>query len=216
MAIDMSVVSDQLSMSELRLRLLNAFLHEVVSYGWTEAALVAACESVGVDLRYGKICFPEGLDSLEKEFSNTINNEAQKVLPDDLLKGMRVHERIRALVLTNFDVMRPHKAAIGALYAKQKKMAELPKALTHLCQVSDMMWRRAGDTSSDMNYYSKRLLLSGVYASTLLYWLKDESPKERLTRSFLDKRLSDVMRIGKFKSSVKNALAPMCSVFKRS
>ncbi len=40
---------------------------------------------------------------------------------------------------------------------------------------ADLMWRLAGDTATDYNHYTKRLILSGVYGSTLLVWLDDQS-----------------------------------------
>jgi ubiquinone biosynthesis protein COQ9 len=62
------------------------------------------------------------------------------------------------------------------------------------------MWRIAGDTSTDYNHYTKRLMLGGVYASTLLVWLDDASEGFIETRSFLDRRIDDVMKIEKAKA----------------
>ena len=61
------------------------------------------------------------------------------------------------------------------------------------------MWRLAGDTATDFNHYSKRAILSGVYTSTTLVYLGDESDDLAETRGFLDRRIDDVMRFEKFK-----------------
>jgi ubiquinone biosynthesis protein COQ9 len=66
---------------------------------------------------------------------------------------------------------------------------------------ADLMWRLAGDTATDYNHYTKRLILSGVYASTLLAWLDDQSEGWIETGAFLDRRLADVMRFEKWKST---------------
>ena len=68
-----------------------------------------------------------------------------------------------------------------------------------------------GDTSDDLNWYSKRAILSGVYGSTVLYWLGDASEGHAATWAFLDRRIEDVMRFEKFKSGVKDnpALKPL-------
>ena len=42
-------------------------------------------------------------------------------------------------------------------------------------RTADLMWRIAGDTSTDFNHYTKRMTLGGVYASTLLVWLDDQT-----------------------------------------
>ena len=66
---------------------------------------------------------------------------------------------------------------------------------------ADLMWRIAGDTATDYNHYTKRLILSGVYGSTLLAWLDDQSEGWSETGAFLDRRLADVMRFEKWKAA---------------
>jgi ubiquinone biosynthesis protein COQ9 len=66
---------------------------------------------------------------------------------------------------------------------------------------ADLMWRIAGDTATDYNHYSKRLILSGVYGSTLLAWLDDQSDDWSETGAFLDRRLAGVMRFEKWKAA---------------
>ncbi|MCH2037097.1 MAG: COQ9 family protein, partial [Rickettsiales bacterium] len=66
-----------------------------------------------------------------------------------------------------------------------------------LFRTSGMIWRAIGDTSTDYNYYSKRLLLSGVYSSSLLYWINDDSDEHEDTYAFIDRRIADVMTLGK-------------------
>ena len=65
---------------------------------------------------------------------------------------------------------------------------------------ADLMWRIAGDTSTDFNHYTKRMTLGAVYASTLLVWLDDQSEGWSDTAAFLDRRIDDVMRFEKAKA----------------
>ena len=71
----------------------------------------------------------------------------------------------------------------------------------------DAIWRACGDRSHDYNYYTKRGLLSGVWTSTLLYWLNDRSEGDAATWAFLDRRIGDVMRIPKLTAPFKKAAA---------
>ena len=66
---------------------------------------------------------------------------------------------------------------------------------------ADRIWRIAGDRATDFNHYSKRAILMGVYGSTTLVYLDDESDGLAATRAFLDRRLGDVMRFEKLKAS---------------
>jgi ubiquinone biosynthesis protein COQ9 len=70
-------------------------------------------------------------------------------------------------------------------------------------QTADAIWNTLGDTSQDGNWYSKRALLSGVYGSTVLYWLGDTSEGASETWAFLDRRIENVMRIEKAKAQVE-------------
>jgi ubiquinone biosynthesis protein COQ9 len=63
------------------------------------------------------------------------------------------------------------------------------------------MWRIAGDTATDFNHYSKRCILLGVYASTVLVYVDDGTEDLAQTRAFLDRRIDDVMQIEKVKGS---------------
>jgi ubiquinone biosynthesis protein COQ9 len=60
-----------------------------------------------------------------------------------------------------------------------------------------------GDNSEDYNWYSKRTILSAVYASTVLYWLGDNSEGSEETWHFLDRRIEDVMKIESVKAQLK-------------
>jgi len=67
-------------------------------------------------------------------------------------------------------------------------------------RAADRMWRIAGDRATDFNHYSKRAILMGVYGSTSLVYLDDDSDGLAATRAFLDRRLGDVMRFEKLKA----------------
>jgi ubiquinone biosynthesis protein COQ9 len=76
----------------------------------------------------------------------------------------------------------------------------VPLALRTGWRSADHMWRLAGDTATDYNHYSKRLILSGVYTATLLAWLDDQSEGWTDTAAFLDRRLAGVGRFEKWKA----------------
>jgi ubiquinone biosynthesis protein COQ9 len=66
------------------------------------------------------------------------------------------------------------------------------------------MWRLAGDTATDYNHYTKRMILSGVYGSTLMAFLDDESPDFADTHAFLERRIDNVMQFEKAKAKWTN------------
>ena len=67
----------------------------------------------------------------------------------------------------------------------------------------DAIWTALGDTSDDINWYSKRTILSGVYSSTILFWLGDDSYDGQATWDFLDRRIENVMQFEKVKATFR-------------
>ena len=83
-------------------------------------------------------------------------------------------------------------------------------ALPHLAPIgskliwgtADAIWTALGDTSGDVNYYTKRATLSAVYGSVVLFWLGDDSEGGQATVEFIDRRIENVMQFEKFKSAL--------------
>jgi ubiquinone biosynthesis protein COQ9 len=73
-----------------------------------------------------------------------------------------------------------------------------------LWQTADAIWTALGDTSDDLNWYTKRATLSGVYSATVLYWLGDQSMDHAASWAFLDRRLDDVMQIERAKKAIRD------------
>lgn len=62
----------------------------------------------------------------------------------------------------------------------------------------------SGDRSVDYNFYTKRTLLLGVYASTELFMLTDKSKDFVETWKFLDRRIDEVLSFGFNIHNLKN------------
>ena len=96
--------------------------------------------------------------------------------------------------------MGPAREAVRRALAILAMPQNLPLALRISWRSADLMWRLAGDTSTDFNHYTKRMTLGTVYCSTLINWLDDQSEGWTDTAAFLDRRIDDVMRFEKFKA----------------
>lgn len=69
-------------------------------------------------------------------------------------------------------------------------------SLAELGHLVDEIWWVAGDTSVDSSWYTKRGLLSAVYAASETFMTQDQSTNFRDTEKFLDRRLEDVRVLG--------------------
>ena len=64
------------------------------------------------------------------------------------------------------------------------------------------MWDIAGDKSTDLNYYSKRLILVSIYSNILFKILSCKTYKQESIKEDIDKSLDGVKKFNEVKSSI--------------
>jgi ubiquinone biosynthesis protein COQ9 len=107
-------------------------------------------------------------------------------------------------VLAYLAELEPHKAAVKRASGSPLGAANGP---TSLWQAADAIWSGLGDTSTDGNWYSKRLILSGVVGSTMVVWLGADDRES--VEAFLDRRIENVMQFEKAKAETKQGFEKM-------
>ena len=75
-------------------------------------------------------------------------------------------------------------------------------AATGLARTVDAIWHAAGDALDDPSRHTKRATLAGVYAATLLFWLRRSEEDDSAALEFLDRRLAGVACIGKIRQRI--------------
>ncbi|MEX0814682.1 MAG: COQ9 family protein [Dongiaceae bacterium] len=179
----------------LRERLLFASLAHVPFDGWTRAALAAAVRDLKLEPAAADSAFPGGMTELVEFFNQLADRRMLEALEGRDLAALRVGERIAAAVRLRLEQNAPYREAMrrGLAFLALPQNAALGARL--LFRTVNAIWYAAGDSSTDYNFYTKRALLAGVYAATVLYWLNDRSEGAAETWAFLDRRLADVMRV---------------------
>ncbi len=195
----------------VRTQLLEAALPHVPFDGWSQISLSKAAREAGIEEGMAKLAFPGGARDLLTLFVSNADRAMLKALKDMDLPNMRIRDRIRAAVKARIDAVTEHKEAERRAMTFLALPHNAPLAAEFIARTVDLMWRAAGDTSTDFNFYTKRGLLAGVYGSTLLYWLNDDSEDHEATWRFLDRRIDGVMQIEKAKAQFRKATADMPS-----
>lgn len=174
--------------------------------GWTLDALREAAVAEGQKPQMADALFAS-LNEAARHASDLFDRMAMEQLANIDIAGMKVRERIAAAVRTRLDLMAPYREGLRVSAAHWTRPLRTMRAAGPLWRSADRIWAWAGDTSQDYNHYTKRALLSGVMASTFLYWLQDNSPGGVSTRGFLDRRIENVMTAGKFIGSFRKKAA---------
>jgi ubiquinone biosynthesis protein COQ9 len=191
----------------LKEKVLEAALPDAAFDGFTDKLLAKAGKVAGLDAEALARLFPEGPLSLIEFYSQAVDDEMEARLAVMELPKMKIRQRIAVAVLARLSVLKPHKEAARRAAAALSLPMHAATAARLLYRSVDAMWRAAGDTSTDFNFYTKRGILAGVYGATLLRWFNDTSEAESATSDFLAARIENVMQFEKFKAEAKKALA---------
>jgi ubiquinone biosynthesis protein COQ9 len=188
---------------DIRDDLIDAALPHVPFDGWSKAALRQAATDIGMDPADADALFPGAARDMIAWHSQMADRRMMEALAAMDLESLKIRERIATAVMTRLEMNAEHREAIrrALTILAMPRNASLPLKL--LYHTVDDMWFAAGDRSTDWNFYSKRLLLSGVYSSTLLAWLEDGSEDFADTRAFLDRRIQNVMQVPKIQNRLK-------------
>lgn len=188
------------TLAALRLALAPEIARAAVFDGWSDAALVAAAEVHGTAPAVARLAFQGGAMDMISAFVESVDAAMLAHFADGRLDGMKIRERIAALVWFRLDHLLGMEEAISRALAIQAMPQNAGKALKLGWHSADVMWRMAGDTATDYNHYTKRAILAGIYAASLGVYVNDESEDKAESRAFLDRRIDGVMRFEKAKA----------------
>lgn len=188
------------TLDEMREALSKALPQNAAFDGWTPAALEMAATATGIDPAIASLAFPGGAVEMIDGWFASIDRAMTRAVPPEHLAAMKIRARIIALVEARIDAMAPDIEALRRALAILAMPQNLPHAAKLGWRAADAVWRAAGDTSTDLNHYSKRTLLAGIYGATIMAMLDDESEGFAETRAFLARRVDGVMRFEKLKA----------------
>ena len=185
-------------------KLLDAILPHVAFDGWAPAAFEMAVAEVGIDSTYAKTLCPRGAVDLAIAYHNRGDAAMVAALKDAPMSDLRFRDKVALAVRLRLKSIDDKEAVRrGTALFALPHMA--PDGAKLVWGTADAIWVALGDTSRDINWYSKRMILSGVYASVVLYWLGDESLDNQATDAFIDRRIADVMQFEKVKAQVNDS-----------
>ncbi len=191
-------------MTDPKQQLLDAAMAHVAFDGWSDATFKAAVRDSEVDPTVARAVCPRGAVDLAVAYHHQGDALMLEALKSEDLKDMRFRDRIARAVQLRLEVTTDKEAVRRGttLFALPQYAPDGAKLIWGTC---DQIWEALGDTSDDINWYTKRATLSGVYSSTVLFWLGDNSEGHAATWAFLDRRIDNVMQIEKIKAQVNKS-----------
>jgi ubiquinone biosynthesis protein COQ9 len=169
--------------------------------GWGDKAVTSTASALGVDPSVAALVF-DGKTAMIDAWFSAVDEAMLNAAPPETLAAMKIRARITALVEARLANVAPNREALRRALAILAMPQNLRLAGRLGWRAADVMWRAAGDTATDYNYYSKRAILGSVYAATLSIFIDDESESYADTRAFLARRIEGIMRFEKVKAQL--------------
>ncbi|XP_072973578.1 uncharacterized protein [Typha angustifolia] len=184
---------------EEQARVLRAALPHVVRLGWSESAMIAGARDVGVSPSIvGAFPRKEAAlveffmdDCLQRLIDRIDAGEGEK------LKNLILSERLSNLIRMRLEMQTPYISKWPQALSIQAQPMNFPTSFKQRAILVDEIWHAAGDTGSDVDWYVKRTLLGGIYSTSEVYMVTDNSPEFRDTWVFVDHRVKDAIDLQK-------------------
>jgi ubiquinone biosynthesis protein COQ9 len=183
--------------AEILKKLTDAALPHVVFDGWSEVTLKAAIADSGVEPGLARALLPRGGIDLARAWHRLGDRALAERLAGEDLGALRFRDRIAhairlRLALSDREALR-RASALNALHPADGAAC--------LWETADTIWTALGDTSRDVNWYTKRATLAAVHGAAVLYWLGEPEDLE----AFIDRRIEGVMAFEKTKARIKSS-----------
>jgi len=144
------------------------------------------------------LLFPDGNNDLIKFSLEQLNKDLKEYCKEIDLIRLPIHKRIRKILLSKIYLMNKEKKFYKKIFFNvliPQKNFSLPK---QLYKSVDQIWYISGDSSVNFNFYTKRLILSGIYSRILIFFFNNND--QEALENLLDANLKLVSKIPKIKS----------------
>jgi len=169
--------------------------------GLNKNSLENISKRYGLNINEIELLFPEGNIDLIKFTLEQLNKELEEYCKKIDLIRLPVHKRIKKVLLSKISLMNKNKLFYRSIFLNlliPKKNFSLSNQLYNSV---DQIWFIAGDSSTDFNFYTKRLILSGIYSRVILFFFNNNNQEE--LEKILDESLKRVSKIPEIKSKLK-------------
>lgn len=188
-----------------RRTVLSAMLARAPFDGWSRTALEQAGADVGVEPGALALLIPGGVVEVLELWAAVCDRDARDRLAAVDQTAMKVREKVAFGVRARLEAIGDeHREAARRGLARLALPDGAGAAARIGWRAADTVWRGIGDRSTDGNFYSKRVILSGVFAVVTPAWLNASGPADDTPWRVLDARIEDVMRFEKVKARLRS------------
>jgi AcrR family transcriptional regulator len=182
-------------------RIVKAAMDLAAEMAWKDVTLLAIADRAGVKLTELRAEF-DGKSAIVRGFVRDIDDTVL-AHPPDRPEGQSHRDTIFEVVMSRFDALEPHKAALRSIRASGAFDATLARPLI---ESQRWMLNAAGVGTEGVRGGVRTLGLAAVYVQVFQVWLDDEDPGMAKTMAALDQQLRRGERALDFVDDLAGAL----------
>lgn len=210
-----NIESDETYEKNIKSRILDASLNFVPELGWSQETISAGAESIGYPgVIHG--LFPNRGADLVHHFYLTCNRQLNEVLKKEANALINASEKnktefehqLQTAVKHRLEMIVPYKKTWPQALGLMALPPNVPKSLANVLTLVDDICYYAGDRSVDVQWYIRRVVLAGIYKTTELYMLQDNSEDHTETWKFLERRIKEAAQISSILSATADTALP--------
>ena len=190
------MIKETYSEKKIKLKILESVKEYVKVNGWNSDII----DYINIkNLKKSEILsyFPDGINDILNFAYDELNNKFKISLKKINIINLPINKRIKKILITRIELMNKDKNFYKKTFYflalnNQKKVVK-----KNLYKTVDEMWYLAGDNSTDFNFYTKRLVLAGLYVNAIaVFFNKNILEAEKN----IDRNLNRISKIPKIKS----------------
>ncbi len=195
-----------------RLKIINISKTIIIRNGWNKNLFNIISVEKKINSSELYILFPNGYKDMLSIILKNLNKDFEKQLNRSNFKKLPLHKRIKIIVMGKIAFIDLEKDFYKKIFYYLLLPNNYKLLSSQIYKSVDSIWHIAMDQSTDFNYYTKRIILSGIYSSTLFHFFNNNNIDE--TEEKLDFLLSKVSKIPSIKKNIYSLGQKIPSFFK--
>ncbi len=195
-----------------RLKLILFSKNIIMKNGWNKNLFYQISIESKIDSNSLYLLFPNGYKDMLIFTLHNLNSDFEKKFNRSKIKKLPIHKRIKTILMDKIFFIDLEKDFYKKIYYYLLLPNNYKLLSSQIYKSVDSIWYIAMDKSTDFNYYTKRIILSGIYSSILFHYFNNDNVDE--TEKKLDKFLAMVSKIPTIKKNVNFFTKKLPSLFK--
>ena len=195
-----------------RLKIINFSKDIIIKNGWNKNLFNIISVEKKINSSELYILFPNGYKDMLLITLQNLNSEFEKNFNVSGFMKLPLHKRIKKIVMAKISFINLEKDFYKKIFYYLLLPNNYSLLSSQIYKSVDSIWHIARDQSTDFNYYTKRIILSGIYSSTLFHFFNNNNIDD--TEEKLDTLLAKVSRIPNIKKNINSLGKSMPSIFK--